>query len=268
MMKRKLFILVALLSCLVLSAPTVFADATVGNNSPDATANDNDVNDVDNTNTSSNDQSQLQVGGSPSATITTHGSEIPRSFPVPGSTNYPGYPQYFGQSTEDYNFQKAGVMLLFKKVWTRAELEAMVGGRIKVNSKSLVPLKEKKERLPEDTIEIIIKRPQYPVQQVGLIYVTSKNVDSTSMEVLSKAALSALDMGAKTLFLTAEGYSRVIKAFGWGIGLNYTQAWIQKASNNQNNGGVGSGGTGISGGEAGYRSKPWIQMFALKPLAE
>jgi hypothetical protein len=267
MMKRKLFILVALLSCLVLSAPTVYADA-INTDSPGAVANDNDTNDVDNTNTGINDQSQLQVGGSPSATITTHGSEIPRSFPVPGSTNYPGYPQYFGQSTEDYNFQKAGVMLLFKKVWTRAELEAMVGGRIKVNSKSLVPLKEKKDRLPEDTIEIIIKRPQYPVQQVGLIYVTSKNVDSTSMEVLSKAALSALDMGAKTLFLTAEGYSRVIKAFGWGVGLNYTQAWIQKASNNQNNGGVGSGGTGISGGEAGYRSKPWIQMFALKPLAE
>lgn len=158
--------------------------------------------------------------------------------------------------------------MLFKKVWTRAELEAMEGGRVKTNAKSLVPLKEKKDRLPEDTIEIIIKRPQYPVQQVGLIYATSKNVDSTSMEILAAGALEALDMGAKTLFLTAEGYSRVIKAFGWGIGLNYTQAWIQKASNNQNNGGVGSGGTGISGGEAGYKSKPWIQMFALKPLAE
>jgi hypothetical protein len=261
-MKHKLFILVVLLSCLVLIAPAVFAQA-INNNSPGANAND-----VSNANTSTNQQNQAQIGGSPSATITTHGSEIPRSFPVPGSANYPGYPQYFGQSTEDYNFQKAGVMLLFKKVWTRVELEALVGGRVRLNSKSLVPLKKKDEKLPEDTIEIIIKRPQYPVQQVGLIYVTSKNVDSTSMEVLSKAALSALDMGAKTLFLTAEGYSRVIKAFGWGIGLNYTQAWIQNSGKGQNNGGVGSGGTGISGGEAGYKSKPWIQMFALKPLAE
>jgi len=260
-MRRKLFILVALLSCLVLSAPAVFADAI-------ANGDNSNANEVDNQNLSNNEQSQLQIGGSPSATITTYGSEIPRSFPVPGDVNYPGYPQYFGQPTEDYNFQKAGVMLLFKKVWTRAELEAMAGGRIKINAKSLVPIKKKDEKAAEDTIEIIIKRPSYPVQQVGLIYVSSKNVDSTSMEVLAAAALSALDMGAKTLFLTAEGYSRVIKAFGWGVGFSYTQAWIETAKNNQNSGGVGSGGFGFSGGEAGYRSKPWIQMFALKPLAE
>jgi len=266
-MKRFLYILVVLFACLTMAIPAYAGDLDASGQVGDQN-NNNTENNVANANQNANAQNQFMIGGSPQSTITTHGSEIPRSFPVPGSVNYPGYPQYFGQPTEDYNFQKAGVMLLFKKVWTRAELEAMVGGRVRLNSKSLVPLKKKDERLPEDTIEIIIKRPQYPVQQVGLIYVSSKNVDSTSMEVLSKAALSALDMGAKTLFLTAEGYSRVIKAFGWGIGLNYTQAWIQNSGKGQNNGGVGSGGTGISGGEAGYKSKPWIQMFALKPLAE
>ena len=260
-MRRKLIILVALLSCLVLSAP-VFAQSV------DVSGDNSNGNQVINDNTSDNQQSQLQIGGSPAATITTYGSEIPRSFPVPGDVNYPGYPQYFGQPTEDFNFQKAGVMLLFKKVWTRAELEAMAGGRIKLVSKSLVPLKDKDSKKAEDTIEIIIKRPQYPVQQVGIIYVSSKNVTTTSMEVLATAALSALDMGAKTLFLTAEGYSRVIKAFGWGVGFSYSQAWIETAKNNQNSGGIGTGGFGFSGGEAGYKSKPWLQMFALKPITE
>ena len=267
MMKRYTQIFIILVACMVLAIPAFAGDINNAGAVSDSQQNNVD-NNVDSEIDNDNAQNQFQIGGSPQANITTNGSTIPRSFPVPGSVNYPGYPQYFGQPTEDYNFQKAGVMLLFKKVWTRAELEAMAGGRVKMNSKSLVPLKEKKDRLPEDTIEIIIQRPKYPVQQVGLIYVSSKNVDSTSMECLSDAALAALDMGAKTLFLTAEGYSRVIKAFGWGIGFSYSQAWIQKASNNQNAGGVGTGGFGISGGEAGYRSKPWIQMFALKPLAE
>jgi len=225
-------------------------------------------NTVGNTNSSDNQQAQFQVGGSPVASITSIGSPIPRSFPVPAEFNYPGQPQYFAQPTEDPNFAKAGVLLLYKKVWTRAELEQMTGGSVKVNAKMLVPPKNKEEMSPDDTIEITIKKPEYPIDMVGYIEAKTKDADSNSMEVLAAGALAALDAGAKVLFLTAEGYSRIIKSSGWGIGLSYSHANIIDGNGGQSQGWIGSGGFGYSSGEAGYKSKPWLQMFALKPVQQ
>jgi hypothetical protein len=68
-------------------------------------------------------------------------------------------------------------------------------------------------------------------------------------------------LGANVIHITAEGVDRELKAFGWGVGLSYTRASI---SDSEQSGGVAAGGTGISGGSAGYVDMPWFQVFALK----
>ena len=62
--------------------------------------------------------------------------------------------------------------------------------------------------------------------------------------------------------LLSEGVNIKVRSFGWGLGLSYTAASVGGPDNNQS--GVGTGGTGISGGSAGYDSLPWLQFHFLR----
>ena len=90
----------------------------------------------------------------------------------------------------------------------------------------------------------------------------SKSVNKDSLDVFFYAMQKMLnvDGGANTVWITGEGAMNVVKSFGWGLGLSFTQAYV---SDNNQNSSSGTGGTGISGGEAGYRAKPWLQIQLL-----
>jgi hypothetical protein len=168
-------------------------------------------------------------------------------------------PGYFGPSTPNHNVQPAKVVTMFGTTLTRANLEKMTRSvGVVLNAKRFG--KTTYKRKGTDTITIIFAKPAGKVKMVGNItaYATSKI--ATTAECLAEAALAAMNIGADTLFVTAEGFSKELSSFGWGIGLAWTRATI---SEDQRSGGVGSGGFGISGGSAGYKDKPWLQTFAL-----
>jgi hypothetical protein len=96
---------------------------------------------------------------------------------------------------------------------------------------------------------------------LGYITVRATSKNTVSAEILGEAMLAARELGADTIHVSADGVERVLDALGWGIGLSHTSANLDAG---ETQGGISTGGTGISGGHAGYHDNPWIQLFAVK----
>ena len=186
-----------------------------------------------------------------------------RGFANPAETNYPGMPGYFGTATPGSSFQSVKTALIYKDVFTEPELTKLA--KDPFGSKVIVtPLVDKVgDKDKAEFMKMLLMKPgeDLKVEIVGYITVKATGKNTVSMEVLAEAALAARDLGANVIHITAEGVDRELKAFGWGIGLSYTRASI---SDSEQGGGVAAGGTGISGGSAGYVDMPWFQVFALK----
>ena len=186
-----------------------------------------------------------------------------RGFANPAETNYPGMPGYFGTATPGSSFQSVKTALIYKDVFTEPELTKLA--KDPFGSKVIVtPLVDKvDDKNKAEFMKMMLSKPgeDLKVEIVGYITVKATGKNTVSMEVLAEAALAARDLGANVIHITAEGVDRELKAFGWGIGLSYTRASI---SDSEQGGGVAAGGTGISGGSAGYVDMPWFQVFALK----
>jgi len=192
-----------------------------------------------------------------------------RSFANQGIVNMPGAPGFFGQTTKGSKFQSIRSILLYGDVFTLAELDRMTKkgtGLGFLGTKVIVtPLVEKVDKdLRVDAMKVVLVKPEMSVLK-GYITVNATNDGKVSPAIMAEAILAARALGANAIHVSAEGVERVIKAFGWGIGLSYTKATI---SDTETSGGVASGGTGISGGTAGYKDRPWIQLFAIDILAE
>ena len=96
---------------------------------------------------------------------------------------------------------------------------------------------------------------------IGFVTARSDDGDTTSVEVMAKAALAAMNAGANVIHFSAQGAVRDVVASGWGIGFNTTQASLHSNTNSDSN--VTSAGMGYSRATAGTRDKPWLQGFAL-----
>jgi len=186
-----------------------------------------------------------------------------RGFNNPAEINYPGMPGYFGVATPGSSFQSSKTALIYKDVFTEEELKNLA--KDPWGSKVIVtPLvKEVDDKDKAEFMKMMLRKPgeDLKVEIVGYITVKATGKNTVSMEVLAEAALAARELGANVIHITAEGVDRELKAFGWGVGLSYTRASI---SDSEQGGGVAAGGTGISGGSAGYVDMPWFQVFALK----
>jgi len=187
-----------------------------------------------------------------------------RGFANPAETTFPGMPAYFGQPTRGPMFQDVKSILTYKDTFTLDELNRMakdnVGLGLLGTKVVVTPLvNEINEVDRAGAIKVVMEKPEKATLK-GYITVKATNDGKVSPEVLAEAMLAARALGANAVHVTGEGVERVMKAFGWGIGLAYTKATI---SNEESSGGVATGGTGISGGEAGYKDRPWIQLFAI-----
>jgi hypothetical protein len=186
-----------------------------------------------------------------------------RGFNAPTEMNYPGMPAYFGNAVPGSSFQSCKTALIYKDTFTASELTLLA--KDPFGSKVIVtPLvKEVADKDKAEFMKMMLRKPgeDLKVEIVGYITVKATGKNTVSMEVLAEAALAARDLGANVIHITAEGVDRELKAFGWGVGLSYTRASI---SDTEQGGAVAAGGTGISGGSAGYVDMPWFQVFALK----
>jgi hypothetical protein len=240
-----MFIVVVAMMCLY--AVPLFADV-----SAEATVEDVNAN-------ASND---LTINYPASKDVTRSMAKGYRGFTGQGEINYPGMPGYFGSPTNGSSFQDVEVGLTYKNMFTEDELKKLAkscfGSKVIVTP--LVSKVDSKDKA--DLMEVMLKKPtNIEVEIVGYITVKATGKNTVSMEILAEAALAARDLGANVIHVTAQGVERELKSFGWGIGLVYTQSHI---SDSEQSGGVGTGGTGISGGSARYVDMPWFQVFALR----
>jgi hypothetical protein len=207
-------------------------------------------------NDTANNSNVINFPESRDVTTTNNRGHGYRGFNNPAEINYPGMPSYFGPNTKNPNVQPAKVMTLFQKDFTRSEIEAYLKGTSVDHNRSGVGYEK------TDKITVIFSPPDpSTVVQTALITTSAKNKDTESKDVLYSAILTGLDSGADLLLITAEGAGTILKSFGWGIGISYTRASINA---DETTGGVGAGGLGIAGAEAGYKSLPWIQAIGLK----
>ena len=232
----------------------------------DNVTNDNDTNDIDTSSIDDIDNNPVTNVIIPCVAETTvnNNGQGYRGFASPAETNFPGMPGFFGQTTKGPMFQDVGSMLEYKNTFTLDELNKMAKNNIGMGflgTKVIVtPLVDKVDEIDRvDTMAVVMVKPEKAILK-GYITVKATNDGKVSPEVMAEAMLAARKLGADAIHVTAEGVQRVMKAFGWGIGLAYTKATI---SNDETTGGVASGGTGIAGGEAGYNDRPWIQLFAI-----
>ena len=235
-----------------------------GNNSNTNTNRNNNYNTNLNHQTQAQGQAQgqaqsnsLTVEAPPSAvTVENKGSGY-RGFTNQIEMAYAPLPNYFlGRDVGSANVWSVKTMVMYKDTFTRLDVKKLLKG-VKVDTNRYA-----KEDGKTDSVKVIFSPPKRStVRQCAVIATEATSEEASSVNVLAAAVLDALDVGADLLLITAEGAASKLKSTGWGVGLAYSHATM---AGNEQSSGIGSGGTGISGGSATYESFPWLHGIALK----
>ena len=186
-----------------------------------------------------------------------------RGFAEGGPVPIPGMPSYFGPATPGPQYQPARIVVLYQNRFTKDNVANMLkkAGKTKVITTSLYGEPD----FVYDYVDVYVMdkvlESKVDGKLLGYITVQAKNDGTVSAHDMAAAMEEVMKMGGNAMQVTGEGVARTLKAFGWGIGVSYTRASL---SANETVGGVSAGGMGISGGEAGYKDKPWVQVTVLQ----
>lgn len=193
-----------------------------------------------------------------------------RAFANPGDVQYGPVINYFGQPLPSEGFQPVEDIIMYSCWFTEGALESMLKGVEKADAEFKVANENVADAAPapEDGetrwIKIVISRAKYTGTDFafkGFITAKSEHRDTTMVEVVAKAALSAVQNGCNVIHFTAQGAVRDVMASGWGIGFNTTQAQVYGGDLTKSN--VSSGGFGYSSAQAGTRDLGWVQGVGL-----
>jgi len=254
---RKLFtITTVILALLVFSASAMAQEATV----KDVTAT------VDNVNAAAGVTNNNEINfpdGPQDSTVRNYGTGY-RGFPEGAPIPIPGSIGYYGDATPGHQFAPVRMMIFYKDLFNEAEIDNMLNsGKNNGRRKPMVRpfVKPVDEDMMSGWIKVYTRKPEAEkIIPVGLITVKATSKDSLSADVLAECMERARELGANSIHVMAEGAQRELKSFTWGIGISYSQASM---ANGGKGGSLGGGGTGISGGTAGYHDMPWLQIHAL-----
>lgn len=108
--------------------------------------------------------------------------------------------------------------------------------------------------------QIVWKKNNANVVAIGTIQ--AEDVEINSAELFMALAVKAKLRGATRVVLMGEGVKIDLTSFGWGLGFSYNMASVDSDANGK--GSVGAGGTGISGGKAGYTKMPYLTFAMLQ----
>ena len=221
------------------------------------------------------DQSSINVNDGNTLIYAPKYAPAKRGFAIPNDIHYPGMPSYFGKAIPSFQFQSVKTLLMYKSVFSVEELRSMAKSKGRVKSTRILPTVVNSsygeaatfmgDPIPTDEADkymvIYITKPTIEVDLVGYVTCATRSKVGLSVQTLAAAALAAHEMGANIIHVSAEGAERKLTTNGWGVGFNQTHATINGGG--ENTGNVSSGGFGVSGGSAGYRDLPWVQVFAL-----
>jgi len=200
-----------------------------------------------------------------------NGSKIPepkRFFAPAGEINYPGAPAFFGGATPSYmdrlkvadilEYDEDGISL--NMALQMRQDDAFMGKRIMVREKYGKMVE--KSRIPADRAMKVVFTKQADMQSLGTITVVSDSKKSISPDVFAEVIIKAHELGAVAVHVKAEGFQRLVRNEGAGIGFTFTGTTI---SGGQSSAATGVMGFGKSWGEAGYFDHPFIVVHALFP---
>lgn len=177
----------------------------------------------------------------------------PNSGPVP----IPGSPGWFTVPTPDGDFIAIKDIIQFGSIYSKSALENMAKwGHTRV---TYAMINEDKIETTHKKIMIVIdpaaiKKVAKEGTHIAFVNGSATDGKTNSIQLMAKMALKALKNGANVITFQAEGAHRKVEAFGWGIGFSYVKSGET---------GMGTGGTGISGGATGPEDRPWIQGNAF-----
>lgn len=221
------------------------------------------------------DDNSTNADATAGATVTqNYGDSYNRvGMPIAPQMTYPGLPSYFGPATNQPNYMTAGVITMFKKTFNRSEIEALLSSeagfsRMKMRVNLFTDAVPSKERQADDNVVVYLNKPEGNYAPVGYITIYAKTPERDSVDVFYNALEQAINtLECEEVLVVGEGAMNILTSWGAGIGLSYTQAFLNDGNNKGDaSGGSGTGGTGISWGEAGYRAKPWMQLILLNNL--
>jgi molybdopterin synthase catalytic subunit len=193
-----------------------------------------------------------------------------RGFAIPGDVQYGPVLNYFGQPLPSEGFQPVEQLIMYSCWYTEGSLKSLLKGvekaraEFKVADTTFATAAPAIEDGSTKWIKIVVSRDKYAGANVdfkGFVTAKSDHKNTTMLEVMAKAALSAMENGCNVIHFSGQGAVRDVFSSGWGIGLNSTQAQIYSSGNDRSN--VTTGGTGYSSAKAGTRDLAWLQGFGL-----
>jgi hypothetical protein len=189
-----------------------------------------------------------------------------RFFAQPGEMNYPGAPGIFGQDSEDAT--NAYMLMTIQDIneydvdgqTTEAALNMSKGGSKRVMVRSKFGTVDEDLRLAKDIPMNVVYKKQENMRSLGIIVVVSDSKKSIAADVFAKVQVEAWKLGGTMLHVKAQGWQRLVRNSGAGIGFTWTGTTI---SNGQTTAATGVLGAGYSWGEAGYYKHPFVIVHVL-----
>jgi hypothetical protein len=189
-----------------------------------------------------------------------------RFFAAPGEINYPGAPGIFGQDSEDAT--NAYMLMTISDIneydedgISTFEAKNMAkGGSKRVMVRSKYGVVDEDQRLPIDANIPVVYKKQEGMKSLGIIVVVSDSKKSIAADVFARVQVEAWKLGGEKLHVKAQGWQRLVRNSGAGIGFTWTGTTI---SGGQANAMTGVMGAGYAWGEAGYYKHPFIIVHVL-----
>lgn len=191
-----------------------------------------------------------------------------RYFGPAGEVNYPNSPNYFGGANPSYmdrlkikdilEYDEDGLTL--NEALQMRRDDTFMGKRIMVREK--FGILNKDQRLDPNTPIGVVYTKQDDMQSVGTITVVSDSKKSISPDVFAEVLVRAHALGGHKVHVKGEGFQRLIRNEGAGIGFAWSGASISGPQTSAN---TGVAGIGKSWGEAGYFDHPFIVVHVLAP---
>jgi len=178
---------------------------------------------------------------------------------------------YTGSETPGYTYQTFKELLTFGNVFTESQLRSMAGDNGIRDAEVVVTMMDSNMARQKPTIHptakervitVLIKAAiPSPIRRGAYITVAMKSVKGISVECLGKAGVNALEVGANTLFVTAEGLdiTQSQHSFTFGPGISFSSI----GGSNGTKGVTGGGGAAYSYGVFGKNYKPFQRFMAL-----
>lgn len=185
------------------------------------------------------------------------------NFPIPSNPHRVMLPIYYNDpGTHNSNYVQILSIIQFQDTFSYQDLITLEGdGDVDLLINSIKNKVVPSQRQTHITIMFPVRGVSVPRGVfIGHISGEADDDNTTTVSCLAKAAQEAMDRGANVLYITNQGALRILKAFGWGVGVSFTKA---RLDSDMQSGNTGSVGMGMSGGHSQYEEEPFIQTVAL-----